>query len=287
MTTASVSHSAGPDSNTANNEATVTTPVVGVSDLGLSALAASSPPAEVLIGTPVPVTFQATATNGGPSSPADALVQSTLVASLGAHVATPPADVAVTALAVGTPQSVSIGAQLVCDAPGLHVFTLTAHITLARPGESDPVSTNDTAETTINVECVVPVAIDIKPGAGPNRVSLNSTTHVAILTTAAGEYGKPLAFDASNINPLSVRFGTEAEVWAETGGAVDGTGGMLRDVNEFGDHKDGDADLIQQFKVRDSGLSSSDTHACVKGLFFGPGGVSYKFFGCDAIEVIP
>jgi hypothetical protein len=287
VTTARVSHSAGPDSSTTNNEVTVTTPVVGVSDFGLSGLAATSPPAEVLIGTAVPVTFHATATNGGPSSPADALVQSTLVAPPGAHVAVPPADVAVTALAVGAPRSVNISAQLVCDAPGPHVFTLSSHIVPARPGESDPVSANNTAVTTITVECVVPVAIDIMPGASPNRVSLNSTKLVAILTTAAGEYGKPLAFDASTVDPRSVRFGTEAEVWAETGGAADGSGGRLQDVNELGGYKDGDADLVLQFKVRDSGLAASATRACVKGEFFGSGGVRYSFFGCDAIHVVP
>jgi hypothetical protein len=76
-------------------------------------------------------------------------------------------------------------------------------------------------------------------------------------------------------------------VWAETGGAADGSGGRLQDVNELGGHKDGDADLILQFKVRDSGLSSSDTRACMKGEFLGPGGVRSSFFGCDSIHVVP
>lgn len=286
VTTARISHTAGPDSNPANDELVVTTPVIGVSDLALGGLGAVSPPEEVLIGAAVAVTFQATASNAGPSSPADAIVQSLLIAPPGAHVVAPPADVAVPGLAVGMPRQVSVSAQLACDAPGPHVFTLTSTVVLARPGELDPVAANDTASTTVTVECVVPVSIDIKPGGG--AVNLNSSPHVAILTTAAGEYGKPLAFDARQVAPLTVRFGTESEVWAEAGGAADRHGGgRLQDVHEFGQRKDGDLDLLQQFQMRETGLRATDTQGCVKGTFLGAGGVRYKFFGCDALDIVP
>jgi hypothetical protein len=56
---------------------------------------------------------------------------------------------------------------------------------------------------------VVPVALYIKPSSYPNSINLRSRGNVplAVLTTLAGEYGLPIDFDATTIDPLSVRFG--------------------------------------------------------------------------------
>ena len=72
---------------------------------------------------------------------------------------------------------------------GVHGFDVASSLSPARPDDSDPnLSNNDGA------------------------------------TSLALEYGLPLAFDATRINPLSVRFGTKADTWAEVGGAFESHG---------------------------------------------------------------
>ena len=74
----------------------------------------------------------------------------------------------------------------------------------------DATPTDNTITESTNV--LVPVAINIRPGGYPNSVNLKSNVTVAILTTSAGEYGLPLAFNATTIDPLSVRFGLASVV---------------------------------------------------------------------------
>jgi hypothetical protein len=51
--------------------------------------------------------------------------------------------------------------------------------------------------------------------------------------------------------------------------------------------RDGDLDMVLQFRVDDSGLTTSSTEACVKGRFAGAGGAVREFFGCDSVKVAP
>ena len=48
------------------------------------------------------------------------------------------------------------------------------------------------------------MAINVRPQGFPNSINLNTDATLAALTTAAGEYGLPLDFDATTIDPLSV-----------------------------------------------------------------------------------
>ena len=61
---------------------------------------------------------------------------------------------------------------------------------------------------------IVPVAINIHPGSSENPVNLKSNGNipVAVLSTRPGEYGLPLAFDATSIHPLTTSFGPKAVV---------------------------------------------------------------------------
>jgi len=157
------------------------------------------------------------------------------------------------------------------------------------PADFDPVSGNNAATMSVTVECVVPVVINIKPGGFPNAINLNGTAPVAVLTTQADEYGLPLAFDATRIDPLSVRFGPRSVVFSGTGGAtaVHGTG-HAEDSWELDEQtRDGDLDLVLQFRVADSGLTTSSTEVCVRGTFVGTDGASHLFFGCDSVKVEP
>jgi hypothetical protein len=109
---------------------------------------------------------------------------------------------------------------------------------------------------------------------------------VAVLTTRAGEYGLPLAFDASLIDPLSVRFGP-APLAVGGSTAIHGTG-HLEDARELNEKtRDGDVDMVLQFRVGASGLTPASTEACVRGTFTAPGGAVHEFFGCDSVKVTP
>jgi hypothetical protein len=134
------------------------------------------------------------------------------------------------------------------------------------------------------------VTINIKPGSDPNSINLkgNGVITVAVLTTEAGEYGLPLAFDATTIDPLSVRFGPAGLVFDETGGAFESHGrGHLEDAFELDEvTKDGDTDMVLHFKTKETGIGPGDTEACVKGEWVDDMGMTHKFFGCDAIRIV-
>ena len=64
----------------------------------------------------------------------------------------------------------------------------------------------------------MPVTINIQPGTTENPVTLNTCVlPLAVLTTAAGEYGNPIAFDVTTIDPLSVRFSSASALLAGRG----------------------------------------------------------------------
>jgi len=150
----------------------------------------------------------------------------------------------------------------------------------------DPNAADNLAGTSTAVW--VPVAINIKPGGFPNSVNLNGQATVAVLTTSAGEYGLPLAFDARSIDSSSVRFGPAAVVMTDSNGASATRAGHLEDSIELDDKtKDGDVDMTLQFRASGASLSTTSTQACIKGSFDAGGGVMYTFFGCDSIKVVP
>jgi len=92
-----------------------------------------------------------------------------------------------------------------------------------------------------------PVSIDIKPGSYPNSINPKSKwlIPVAILTTAS--------FDATTVDPASVRFGP--------GGATEAHGtGHIEDVDG-----DGDDDLMLHFKTQATGIQCGATSAALTG----------------------
>jgi hypothetical protein len=85
---------------------------------------------------------------------------------------------------------------------------------------------------------------------------------VAILTTDT--------FDATAVDPLSVRFGPKSAKEAHQKGHIE-------DVN-----KDGGPDLVLHFRTQDTGLRCGDTSASLRGETF----AEQRIEGADSIRTV-
>lgn len=278
------------DPDPSDNTATEDTDVVAVADLEVVSFEAVDPPAEILVGEDVDITLRKVITNHGPSAPMDVELTTTATASPGASVVPPNLVLQEPALGLDELREVGETFTVSCQEASNHTFTFVNEIAPANPEDTDPDVSNNTAMVSLDILCVVPVAINIKPGSDPNSINLRgSTASVAVLTTAAGEYGLPLAFDALTIDPLTVRFGTPEEAFDETSGAFERHGrGHPEDAFELDETtEDGDLDMVLHFKVQETGIQPGDTEACVKGEWVDGNGDVHKFFGCDVIRTVP
>ncbi|WP_405813356.1 MULTISPECIES: hypothetical protein [unclassified Streptomyces] len=289
-----VDNLAGPDPLANNDSASTDTRVVAVADLAVTSFAPTAPPTQVLIGQNLDVTLQGTVANNGPSSPMDAVVVTAATADPGATVTPSSSTRNVSALAVGSPQSLDSTFTVGCTQPGSHTYRFTASVTPARPDDTDPVAANNHRPAEFTLDCVVPVAINIKPGANPNSINIPAdTVPIGVLTTRAGEYALPLDFNATTIQPLTVRFGPRSAVYGGTGGSAEvHDRGHIEDVVERTTTpvervRDGDRDMVLHFASATSGLRRGDTEACAKGSFIdGATGRTYRFFGCDMVRIV-
>jgi uncharacterized repeat protein (TIGR01451 family) len=277
------------DLDRSNNTATQNTLVKAKADAAVVSFEPMSPPAAVVIGQPVGLTLHKVITNRGPSAPVDVAVSRTATAPPGSTVTPAASSGTASAVAKDELRSIDETFTITCGVPGSQTFTFTNAIQLASSADFDPDATNNNSLVTLTVQCVVPVAINIKPGGFPNAINFNGLAPTAVLTTRAGEYGLPLAFDATKIDAASVRFGPSSLVFSGSGGstAVHLTG-HIEDSYELNEKtRDRDLDMVLQFPVGNSGLSLVSIQACVKGRFSGPGGILYEFFGCDSVKISP
>jgi len=114
------------------------------------------------------------------------------------------------------------------------------------------------------------VVIDVRPYAKKNRLLLHpkAKVPVAILTTSVAA-GEPVDFDATQVDPSTLRLGpAEAQMayWHARIKDVDG---------------DGDADLIAMFRVIETGITCTDTQINLSGATF----AGEAIWGKDVIEV--
>ncbi len=111
------------------------------------------------------------------------------------------------------------------------------------------------------------VNVDIKPGSFPNHINLKSkgVISLAVLTTEE--------FDATAIDPLSVRFGAgkAAECHEK---------GHIKDVDG-----DGDLDMCLHFKIADAGIQAGDTEAKLRGEAV-VNGERIPIGGTDSIKIV-
>lgn len=119
------------------------------------------------------------------------------------------------------------------------------------PFYSDPAAS--VASSTLPVPrfaSVIPVGIDIKPGAFPNTINLKSggTVQVAILSTPS--------FDARSVDPLTVTLaGASVKVKGQGDPMI-----AVQDVNG-----DGLPDLVVRVNIDELQLSATDTQATLRG----------------------
>jgi uncharacterized repeat protein (TIGR01451 family) len=284
---ATVSNDVGPDPDLSDNSASEDTLVVAEVDLAVDGIEVDGPATGLaVIGEPFDVDVTSTVSNGGPSSPVDVVVTTT-ASSPGNSVTPPEQSSPVTALAVGAPRDVVETVTLECVEPGEQEFTFTALVESELATDIDPDLSNNELTTVLEVDCVVPIAINVKPGGGnPVTIGSGGVTPLAALTTEAGEYGLPLAFDATTIDADSVRFGPEDDVFGGSGGASETHGlNHPEDSYELDETtRDGDLDDVLHFRTRSTGLAPGDTEACLFGSFV-DGGQEFRFFGCDAVRI--
>jgi hypothetical protein len=285
---ASVRHSAGPDASTADNASTETTRVVASADLEVVSFASAQPPTEAVLGQATTITLDAVVRNNGPSTPMD--VRADFTAS-GVSGGVEPVSVSKVepAVAVGADRSLTQDFTIMCSEPGSLTYSFGLRISPARADDADPDVTNNTAARDFTIECVVPVAVNIRPKGSPNAINVNSEATLAVLTTGAGEYGLPRAFDATTIDGSSARFGPRDGLFGTGGtGSPESHGqGHPEDSYELDERtRDRDLDMVLHFRVEGSGVGVGDTEACVKGHFT-EDGRTYTFFGCDSIIIRP
>ncbi len=286
---AAVVNLVGTDTNATNNEAATTTTVVAVADLRIADSRIVDAPSHIVLARPLDMTLRKVVASDGPSSPIDASLEWNASASAGASVTPTSAVASVPALEMGSPRSIDETFTLSCREPGVRTYTLGNRIAPADAADFDPNHGNNDAVVTLSLDCIVPVAINIRPRGLPNPISLRGDATVAVLTTSTGEYELPAAFDTLTIDPLTVRFGTAEDLFGPSrlGAAEIHEQGHPEDSFELDERtRDGDTDMVFHFRASESGLSIGDPEACVIGSFE-IGLETFTFFGCDSVVIRP
>ncbi|HSJ23975.1 MAG TPA: serine hydrolase [Longimicrobiales bacterium] len=177
------------------------------------------------------------------------------------------------------------GWAIECQLPGEHTLVFDGGITAVDPHLLDPDESDNTMQVTRDIDCAVPVQINIRPANQFNWINPGSMEiiPVAVLTTAAGEYGLPVAFDATTIDPGMSRFGTVPVLNGGNGSSVHQS--FIRDSFEMDDHtRDGDLDMVLHFRIAGTGATAATTELCVTGKFQGNGGTWFTYVGCDVVQ---
>jgi uncharacterized repeat protein (TIGR01451 family) len=277
----------GNESDAIDNHVTEQTQVVAVADVAILSFGAVNPPGEVMVGANVPLTLRKEITNLGPSGPVNTRLTVTATAPPDSTVTPTNAVHDEPALGLNEVRVVDEVFTIRCGKASNHTFSFQN--TIEALGATDPNLTNNQKQTSVDVTCVVPIVLNIKPGSFPNSINPHNrgVIPLAVLTTTAGQYGTPVSFDATKINPLSVRFGPRSVVEAG-GGAVEAHGrGHVEDSFELDERtRDGDRDMVLHFRTQQTGIQPGHTEACVKGSFTDNTG-THAFFGCDSIRTVP
>jgi hypothetical protein len=256
-------------------------------DLAITSTTVTGDPLGV-IGKPVAVQVQAVVANLGPDGPVDADVTQAASGSPGVTVTPAGRTFDVDGLATGSPATVRGDYTVVCTGPGAQTVTVTTSVVPERTKVVDLDPANNAKSVTFSIDCAVPVTVNVMPGSLTNPVEVGpGAVPVVVLTTAAGEYGNPLAFDAATIQAATVRVGVRGALVATGAGAPETHGQVhLERSLELDERtRDGDNDGVLHARADQLGIQAGTVEICVRGRF-GPGGGT-TFFGCDRITLVP
>lgn len=158
-----VAHAFGPDPFEGNNSASAEITVIARADLEVRKLGVlNSPPAQMFVGDTFIVNLKAVTTNNGSSSPMDASLLTEAVAPAGATVAAPTSMTDdVLALKVDELRSTDVSFELGCTQAGKHTWTFKSTISPSRPGDFDLNPANDAQTTTVKIQCIYPVVLEL------------------------------------------------------------------------------------------------------------------------------
>ena len=261
-------------------------------DLAVTASSVTGDPMGV-IGQPTTVDVSAVVKNLGPDGPVDGKVTQTATGTAGVTVTPANRDLDADGLAVGASSTVNSTYDVKCTAAGAQTVTVTSAISPALAKVVDPVAANNSKAATFAIDCAVPVTLNVLPGVRTNPVfvsgpiALPPLLPIAVLTTRAGEYGNPLAFDATKIKPTTVRVGVRDALIASNTGTPPFLNAVLSAFSiEPDEHTvDLDKDGVLQAPTRNIGIRPDTTEVCVRGRF--GTGTGTTFFGCDHITQLP
>jgi len=275
ITNVSAVTTSSADTDLANNDDAEPTLVVAVADLAIVSFTPVTPPSQILVGQPVTINLRKVIKNRGPSAPMDVTLTRTATAPADSVVTPTSASSTAIGLGLNEERTVDEAFTVKCNGYSHHLFTFTNAIQPANAADTDPNQANNTASVTLDIECVVPVKIDVQPSQ--INLSGNGVVPVKIFKTAAGEAGLPLAFNPATIDPKTVRFGPRDVVWAGTGGAAE--------IHST-DHSGGNSgQRLYHFRAQETGLQPSNTEACMKGTWYDAAGQPHTFFGCVSVTV--
>jgi hypothetical protein len=247
-----------------------------------------------VIGTPSTIDVSAVVKNLGPDGPVDGDVHQTATGTAGLTVTPAARDLAADGLASGGSKTLTSDYEVKCTAAGPQTVTVTTAITPALAKVVDPVAANDSKAATFAVDCAVPVTLNVLPGVASNPVFVNGPIAlppllpIAVLTTRAGEYGNPVAFDATKIQATTVRVGVRDALIASNTGTPPFLGLVRHALSIEPNERTIDLDLdgVLQAQTRDIGIAADTTEVCVRGRV-GSGASARTFFGCDHITQLP
>ena len=290
---AKVEDRAGIEAQPADNTVSITVTAVAVANLGVRDLAVQRPPLRMRTGESVVVHLQSTISSGGPSSPMDARTTLTAKADAGASVTPTWLESFDRAVTDGETRTIDDWLIITCQERGRHRYDFAQGIAPHRAPDTDPDTSNDRFNTTLEVDCSgrEQVVVNLMPGTFPNIVVLDSReTRLAILSTRPGEYGRASHFDARWIDPTSIRVGSRRMIAGSEPGGTRFSEPRLVDAPEKITPEttlDGDEDLfVDTINLSDAGLHADDSEACVMGTYTDPAtGGRAEFYGCDSILV--